>query len=278
MTAPRALGGLLTVGVLAATAAGCASGPVLPEGSDAAVAASTTDSGLPVDPAVHLETDDSGELTQLGSADVEIGVVTLDAGELGAQPMAPNRWAIDFPAFTSDADRYPRAVVVVSNAGFDDQLDPAGRDFVWGADIHVDELSSGNAVDNGDNVVQRGISSDETFFKAELDDDRAACTATGRSGTLIVRANEFVRPGRWYRLRCSLAGDQLAVFVTELDADGTGRSYASRVDGRVGTIAFTDATIPLTVGGKVGDDGRVMRSATDQFNGLVANPFLAFGE
>jgi len=259
-------------------AAACSSGPVLPEGSDAAVAAYTEDDGPPADPVVLLETDESGVVRQAGSAAaVEVRVVRLKKGAIGAAPVG-DRWAIDYPRFRKDDARYPRAVLRVTSTGPQDELDPAGRDLVWGADIRIDRASAGNDVDNGDNIVQRGLSGDPAFFKAELDNDRAACTVTGRGGTLVVRASEYVRPGRWYRVRCSLAGNQLAVFVTELGDDGPGRSYASRAEGRVGTIAFRDPTTPLAVGGKIGHDGRIVRSATDQFNGLVLDPYLAFDD
>ncbi len=232
---------------------------------------------LPDDPAVLLGLSGKGdEIVQQGTAKVRIGIVDIKRGTVRVVPGRDRRPALDFPAYTTDDADYPRAVVAVSNAGREDQLNPGTKDFMWGADLRLDDKSYGTGgVDNGDNLVQRGTSGQSTLFKAELDKDRAACTVRGDQGELIVRASERVRPGWWYRVRCERRAAELAVFVTEYDPNGDSHSYASRVSGVVGDVSWTDPTIPLTVGGKIGEDGDLIASATDQFNGLVMYPYYA---
>jgi hypothetical protein len=234
--------------------------------------------GLPEDPVVLLEASEkSPEIRQVGSADVKIAVINLSNGAVGVADGRGDGTALDFPTYKGDDPVYPRAVVSVSNAGRDDQLNPGTRDFVWGGDFNIDKLSLGPGVDNGDNLVQRGISSQPTLFKAEIDKDRAACTVRGDEGELIVRARERVTPGRWYRVRCERTLSELGVYVTEYDPDGFVKTYARRVSGPIGDVTMSDPTTPLTVGGKVGSDIELLNQATDQFNGLVMNPYYALG-
>src|SRR5690606_25565528 len=92
---------------------------------------------------------------------------------------------------------------------------PDDRDFSWGASFRLDAVSTGNPVDNGDNLIQRGLSSQPAMFKAELDLRRPGCTLKGTEGELIVRAATKVEPGIWYAVRCERQGDRLTVRVWE---------------------------------------------------------------
>lgn len=266
---------LLTLGWCAA----CADDPAYPPGEQRQTGrALEKELGLTRTPTILLGLDaqasPSERVTQLGVAKVRIGEAELDNGSFDIVDGRDDEPALDFPEFSADDDDYPRAVVTVSNAGDADQLSPGTRNFMWGADFRLDKLSQGLGVDNGDNVVQRGLSSDPAYFKAEVDKDRAACTVYGTEGRLIIRASEQLTTGRWYRIRCERTADELAVYVTEFDPDGGSRQYASRIKGSVGDVTAVAPTTPLTIGGKVGRDGGLLASATDQFNGLVMNPLL----
>jgi hypothetical protein len=233
---------------------------------------------LPKDPVVLLEAERGrSEIEQEGSADVTISVVDLSDGVVDVADGRGGGTALDFPAYKGNQSVYPRAVVSVSNAGEQDQMDPGMRDFSWGADFNIDKLSAGEGVDNGDNLVQRGLSSQPTLFKAEIDHDRAACTVRGDAGELIVRARERITPGWWYRVRCERTMSALGVYVTEYAPDGLISTYAREVTGPIGDVTFADPTTPLSVGGKIGSDLELLNKATDQFNGLVMNPFYALG-
>ncbi|MGL5810632.1 MAG: hypothetical protein ACRCYQ_11860 [Nocardioides sp.] len=263
------------------TACGGHSGVIPPEvkatrlPQDEAAKADPDALGLPLDPMVLLQSTGGEQLfTQRGSAPVRIRVVSRDGGEVELEPGLDGSPAVRFPSFVA-GDRYPRAVVLVENDGKEDRLSPGSRDFVWGADFKVDDVSSGSTADNGDNLIQRGLFVHPAQFKAELDGRRASCSVLGDRGRLKVRASEDVEPGRWYRVRCERSGDEIAVYVTEFGADGTTRSYASRESGPIGDITMDPTDTPMTIGGKIGADGEVLRDASDQLNGWVANPVYA---
>jgi hypothetical protein len=83
-------------------------------------------------------------------------------------------------------------------------------------------------------------------------------------------------PGKWYRMRCYRESDGLTVTVRELGDDGWGRALSARVNGPVGTVSFP-ASVPVSIGGKVDAEGELIKSATDQFNGWIANPAVQIG-
>ncbi|QLQ09798.1 MAG: hypothetical protein HZY75_04705 [Nocardioidaceae bacterium] len=233
---------------------------------------STTDS-----PQVLLEIDQRGQLHQRGLADVEIAIATLSGGAIEAVPgpQSGDDQAIRFPAFSS-ADDYPRAVIAVTNAGEQDALTPAASDFSFGAEFTLDPISTSKVpqnVDNGDNLLQRGLSSDPAMFKLEIDGHRPACTVRGTDGTLIVRSNTEVVPGTWYRVTCARQGDEVTIEVTPAGEDPDPKTARSKT-GTIGNVRIADPKTPLSVGGKLARNGAVIASATDQFNGMVLRPFF----
>ncbi|WP_166136681.1 hypothetical protein [Nocardioides ochotonae] len=268
--AAAALAGLLTVPA-------CASSTVVPDPAGAGgTPLAPTRARAPADSVVLLGANAAGRAEQRGSAEVTVRTLSLDGGRMTVRGTSPGGDpALRLPAFSPDPAPYPRAIVAVSPVGSRDLLEPGTRPFVWGADFRVDRATGTSAVDNGDNLVQRGLSNDPGFFKAELDQRRPGCTVTGSEDTLVVHASERVLPGTWYHLRCELTPGELAVYVTQLPADDTPRSFASHISGFVGDVRFDPAT-PLTVGGKVGLDGKPLPNATDQFNGRVAAPYVAY--
>jgi hypothetical protein len=77
-------------------------------------------------------------------------------------------------------------------------------------------------------------------------------------------------------MRCYRRADTLTVAVTELGADGWGAPIAAQVSGPVGSVQFP-AAMPISIGGKIDEDGDLIRSATDQFNGWIADPVVQIG-
>lgn len=207
------------------------------------------------------------------SADIglDLAVPSLDGGTVALDTTVPTGpVALVLPGFR-DEDVVPRAVIRISNSDADDRLEPAEQAFSFGADVRLDAESFGSDVDNGDNVLQRGLSSDDALFKAELDDHRPACTVRGTNGEVKVRAEDAIAPDRWYRVLCHRTGDQVVLEVTDLE-DGSRREHTE--SGRIGSVSFPDPSIPLSIGGKLAHNGDLIRSATDQFNGSVARPVL----
>lgn len=248
---------------------------------------SSPSSHRPADvPDVLLRVAPSGAIEQAGSAEVILTTRQLQGGRVTTTiDSLDGRGALDFPAYSADPTAYPRAAVAVVPAESDAALDPGTRDVSWGARLRLDETSfePGDArvatgVDNGDNLVQRGLSGDPAFLKAEVDGRHPACTVTGDEGTLSVRAEREVRPGVWYAVRCVREGDRLTVDVRLLEADQEGPAVRTTAEGPVGAVRFGDPSTPISVGGKIGTDGNLIADATDQFNGQMVDPYLTIDE
>lgn len=235
------------------------------------------DISIPSDPLVLIGVGGSGAAkapTQLGTAEVEVEVSSLAGGDVQVVPGRVEGQAFAFPKFTSES-RYPRAVVTATGTDGDDEMSPGLRDFIFGADFMVDKVSQGRDEDNGNNLIQRGLSSDSVMFKLDLDANmRPGCTVKGRVGSLTVYARQSVKPGQWYRARCERDGERILVYVSEYLPSGSPTTAGRDAAGKLGAVTFPDERMPLAIGGKVARDGTVIRSETDQFNGRVENPFL----
>lgn len=229
---------------------------------------------LPKNPDLLVVAGPGGVPEQRGSGEVEILVSTLEGGEVTAARGRGAGTGLRFPTFRAEG-AYGRAVVVAKVAPGDLSLDPGLPPFSWGADVVVDPESAGRTEDNGNNVVQRGLSSDAVMFKLETDAQRRpSCTAKGRAGSLTVTAQEPVQAGTWYRLRCEARTNRLRILVSEYLPSGGTTTVGREVDGPLGGISFIGQDVPFSVGGKVAFDGTVIASATDQFNGAIDNAFV----
>jgi hypothetical protein len=277
-TASRGTGPLLLALAVFGALTGCGdSGDSSAHDESKPPTATDLPSGLPKDAALLLEPYDGGtRFAQLGSADVTVSWSRIDAGR--AEPISgpEGTHALDMPDFTT-ASRYPRAALVVRNATDTDHLSPGSHDFMWGADFQLDEVSTAHpGPDNGDNLLQRGLWGQAAEYKAEVDLRRASCAVHGAEGTLLVRARMNTEPGKWYRMRCFRAADSLTVSVSELGVDGWGPEVEARVNGPVGSVDYP-ASMPVSIGGKIAPNGKLIQSATDQFNGWIANPVIQIG-
>jgi len=269
----------LAVGLaLVAAVAGCgdSSTPSDPDDRQATHAAGHP-SALPTDAALLLAPTDDGErIDQRGTADVTVTWSRLDDGRAQPVPGPEGTRALDMPDFTT-ATPYPRAALVVRNATDTDDLSPGTQDFMWGADFQLDPVSTAQTgPDNGDNLLQRGLWGQSAEYKAEVDLRRASCAVHGTEGTLLVRAEMNAEPGAWYRMRCYRRSDELTVTVWKLSDDGWGAETEATVSGPVGSLDYP-SSMPVSIGGKIAPNGDLIRRATDQFNGTIANPVIQIG-
>lgn len=213
-------------------------------------------------------------MDQLGSIPVSVGVSSASDGAVRVGTDLWNGKGARFPAYTSSTTP-PRAIVRVTHrASSGDPLAPGGRNFSFGIYFKKDARSAGTAVDNGDNLMQRGLASDPSQFKLQVDDGQPSCTVKGDRGRVVVRSSVSVDSRLWYRAWCSRTGGTVRLTVKEYRADGTTRTVENSRDGATGSLVWPRRQTPLSIGGKLAADGSVIRSATDQFNGWATNPVL----
>lgn len=263
---------LAAAGFLAVSACAVAATP-----SDASSAASATediivtlpaDDGTPLrlgferpeQPAGSVVTD----VVNSGEAGVSISVVTANGGSLRA--LDQRGQSIRTPDFSA-SENPPRAVLSIrSDDEAGDVLNPGDAPFVFGADFALDRVSDGSSVDNGDNLVQRGLAGDPTQYKLELDARRPTCRIHGSRGDVRVVSPVQAEAGAWYRVRCLRQPAAVTLVVTDLE---TGRETVTVEAGSTGSLSPESGRVPLSVGGKLHTDGSLVDSATDQFNGAV---------
>jgi len=210
-----------------------------------------------------------GQLTVTGDTAVDVDVENVDGGrmQLVAGPGLLET-AVRFPSY-SDSSAYPRAVLSLTPTS-GQALSPQSADFAYAAVYRLDATSSGSAEDNGDNLFQRGIWSEPSMFKLELDSGHPTCVVKGSEGRVTVRSPTKVQPNEWYRTVCSRVGDRLKVAVTPYGTTDTVRAENA---GPTGQVAFP-ASRPASVGGKLSGSGDVLRTASDQFNGAIARVWI----
>jgi hypothetical protein len=229
---------------------------------------------LPENAALLLAPDEKGtRFAQLGTAPVSISWTRIAHGQVRPIAGPEDIAGLDMPDFTT-SPVYPRAVLVVRSESGHDDLSPGDEDFWWGADFQLDAVSTApTGPDNGDNLLQRGLWGESAEYKAEVDLRRASCVVHGAAGTLLVRARMSAQSGKWYRMRCYREPESLTVTVRELGPGGWGPTTQARVSGPIGAVSFP-ASMPISIGGKIAENGDVIRRATDQFNGWIANPVI----
>ncbi len=262
------------LGTCSAVTALLALGLVMPAG--AAAAASETPVSLMFTDGTHGQPITS--VTNDGTGATTQTMVTANSGNLRA------RWsriktgvAARFPAYDGTSDGQ-RTVVSVANSGSRDDLSPGAREFAFGADAKINVTSAGTTYDNGNNLVQRGLSAESAQYKLQMDGARFSCRVKGDDGAIMVTSPVSVQPRTWYHVMCkrrvSPSGDYLVVKVSTVRSDGS-RSKARKTVSPVrsiGKLTFARRT-PFTVGGKLSDPTTVA-AASDQWNGMVDSAFL----
>ncbi len=256
--------------------------PLLLTGVVPATAATSTPLSLTFDTPSGSLGSSQTSFTNLGSALVTISVASIRNGQVTSrQSRTGQSDALMFPSFNS-ASTAPRAVIGVTSAGSPDSLSPGSVDFSWGADFAMNNGVTASKArgshDNGDNLVQRGLFN-ETQFKLQLDQDKPTCRlrgSTGDAGAVAVTAPLTVSSAIWYGATCQRSGETLTITVVAYDgAGGIARTWTASRTSRVGFGDVTYApSVPMSVGGKLDDSGRIVAASSDQFNGSVDNVFL----
>lgn len=205
-----------------------------------------------------------------GDTPVDLAVARLSGGttKVVAGPGGTATRAVEFPAYVASGT-YPRAVVrVTPRSGA--ALSPGAYDFEYGAVFRLNATSAGRSVDNGDNLLQRGLYADPAQFKLEIDGGHPSCLVRGSAGRVLVRSSTRVTANKWYRVTCSRIGTKVTVQVAPYGSTTPTRAVGN---GSSGTLSFP-ASQPAAIGGKLTPSGAVVSSATDQFNGAVATVWV----
>lgn len=204
-----------------------------------------------------------------GSVPVSIASVRTDGGVL--RSVTYHGQALGTPDFQRTVDE-PRAVLQVrgSRSSDGDELDPGRSAFAFGATFRLDAVSDGTSVDNGDNLVQRGLALDVSQYKLEVDHRRPACRVKGSAGTVRVVSSVVAEAGSWYRARCRRHPGRVVLVVTD---SSSGHKTRTTGWGSTGSLRPESPRVPLSVGGKLQADG-ALESATDQFNGSIDDVVL----
>ncbi|MGL5859127.1 MAG: hypothetical protein ACRC35_12125 [Angustibacter sp.] len=213
------------------------------------------------------------KVRNVGSADLIVDVVTAVGGGLRAVSSHRSaKDAVSTPEFTTDG---PRAVLGVSGAprsGGPDPLAPGNRKLTIAADVRLDDgrtsSKGAGSSDNGDNVVQRGLFGGRGQYKLQVDGRQASCRVRGDAGEVLVTVERRLKPREWYRLTCTRSGNQVTLRVARYDPGGLiGGQWTERESAPIGSVEF-DPAVPLSVGGKLTDSGR-LADQVDQFNGRI---------
>lgn len=266
---------MLVMPPTSASAAGDLSVRPVPEASEDAstLATDVRDLRLRVPSGLAMG-DTVNRMNQVGSMTVNVGVSRLDNGQVVVGPNLWNGRGLRFPAYTGSSSP-PRAIVRVTHtARSGDPFAPQGKDFSFGIYFKKDATSTGTPVDNGDNLMQRGLASDPAQFKLEVDTGRPSCTIKGDRGQLIVTSSVTVNPNLWYHASCRRTGNTVRLQVKEYRSDGSTRTVSTSKTGTLGSLAWPKRETPISIGGKLAANGGVIRSATDQFNGWATHPVL----
>lgn len=280
-TASTRRGLLLAALAVLAVLSGCG-----PDGGDAVPAAGGTDPTTTTAPArpggsdevrdLWLPFSEVGDgveesaLSNNGTAPAVVSILSADGGRLArVSGPAGAGSAIEFPRYDG-VEPAPRAVLHIAPAGVDD-LAPGDNEFEFGADFRVNKRAQGEPkLDNGNNLVQRGLAGDSSQLKIEVDKGRPACRIRGVEGQVDVKLEAVVEPDVWYRILCGRRGNTVSVALERL-TDGEPVVVESRQSsGSIGALVFLPS-LPLSVGGKLSSSGHLVTSATDQFNGAVDN-------
>jgi hypothetical protein len=230
----------------------------------------------PMKSVVHLDFDsahisqDRVIVTNKGRLPVDVRLATAGGGNAEIAPRSDGGDALRLPQL-SDAASPPRAVLIITPAaGHDDLggLGPGDHDFRYGATFVLDPRSEGASLDNGNNVLQRGLSGDPSQYKFQVDHGHASCRVAGDQGVVEVLSRTVIRPGDWYTATCARVGPKVTLTLR----DGQGATQHVSATGDTGSVTAPAAT-PLTVGGKA-YDGHAVVGNSDQFNGEIGEVFL----
>jgi hypothetical protein len=232
-------------------------------------------------PVLSLDFDDLGALedaTGLGGGYLPLDnaapqpftvrIASVAAGDLRAVPGRDGGYAARFPAHATGDKR--RAILLVTSSSGSDPLGPGKANFSFGADFTLDAASEDGDLDNGNNLVQRGLSADPSQYKIQIDNGRASCRVAGHDGDVLVKSDQKIVPDTWYRVSCTRTRDAVELVVGRFGG-APERSVKRAATGKIST----PRTTPFAVGGKATTAGDAVQGDSDQFNGAIDNVFLS---
>jgi len=193
----------------------------------------------------------------------------VDDEPFAVQAARGGTWATEVSWDGSDAARLPGFGQGQLVLQVDDRVvpEPGSGRLTFGADLRLDEVSSGSDGDNGDNVIQRGLYGDPAQYKLQVDRRRPSCVVRGESGEVVVKADLELGRG-WYRVGCRRAGDGVTLTVADIESERVGPPRRWKARGATGRLSPRG---PLAIGGKLTAGGALVGSDTDQFNGALDN-------
>lgn len=203
-----------------------------------------------------------------GKASLSVATLTHNGGGIARAERPGGGTAIDLPAYRASQPRLALMTVVDRIDG--DSLNPGTSAFTFGADFRLDARNEGSSADNGNNLIQRGLFDAPSQYKIELDGNRPGCRVKGRDGAVSVRSSRAVAADRWYWVTCTRAARTVTLKVTRVG----GTTWTYRATGRTGSMRPSSSSVPLSIGGKVSNSGKIVVKSADQFNGHIDNPFL----
>jgi hypothetical protein len=210
-------------------------------------------------------------LVNRGSEPLTVRVASASGGTLRTVRDRDGGYAARFPAYRPVTRQ--RLVVTAVSPNVTDPLGPGTSDFSFGADFSVDNLTEGRGLDDGNNLVQRGLSGDPAQYKLQIDRDRVSCLVAGDAGEVFVQTEQQIRPHVWYRASCSRTGPVVTLNLGTFD-DPPEHAVEP---GDTGAL-YVPAATPLVLGGKATTRGEAVVGDSDQFNGALDNVFLAIDE
>lgn len=230
-------------------------------------------------------------IPNLADPEVTAAKVVKNGGEIFVvSGRVGNGRAGDLPGYDGAAAG-PRAGVKIvdTDLGDGDGLSPGLQRFTFGADFQLDAVSTGTSYDNGNNLIQRGLSGSSDQYKIQVDSTgsgfKPSCAIAQKvSDTLtrsaFVTSSVVVDSTKWYRVRCTRLGSELRIVVTPYAADGTAEPPVTDTEPADPAIDLTWPTtapiVPMSIGAKMNASG-VIASQSDQFNGLIDNAMLTVG-
>ena len=186
---------------------------------------------------VLLDFDNEDPLATTVAKRVSVRSLEAGGGQVVQVPSGNGTSALRFPPYSPEAQS-PRLVLVINPVGATDLLNPEANDFSFGADLRLNEVSSGKGDDNGDNVLQRGLFSDANQYKLQVDKRVPSCTVKSGKAQLFVKFDEGLDEG-WFRVRCDYEAGSLTLSVSRILTDRVEELGDKTESMSIGSLGFS---------------------------------------
>ncbi len=211
---------------------------------------------------------------------------TIVNGVTDASGGLPSGRAIDLPPYQALTSGPSLSIISIgyNDTTGADQMNPGSGNFTWKADFSLDD-ALGSVSDDGDNIFQRGLSSDTiSLWKMSADGHNFRCSvkaaAVAAVETPIIAVPLKTTNRSWYRGTCNRSA--AGVLTATLQAYDKAQSAWVSIDTKTKTGAGVDfSAMPkstkLSIGGKLNTAGTGINQDPDQFNGVLDNVSLTVG-